>query len=68
MPGIILACFYTIYIMSRCWLTPSLAPAYDVSHMPMGAKVKAFLIHIVPLTFVVFMIIGLYIRPAFHSY
>jgi tripartite ATP-independent transporter DctM subunit len=57
-PGIILAGFYSIYIIIRCWLNPSLAPTYDVSHVLTREKVRAFLIDILPLTFVIFMVIG----------
>lgn len=58
MPGVILACFYCIYIVFRCWLNPSLAPAYEVTTVPWQEKVRALLKHIVPLAFVVFMVIG----------
>ena len=44
--------------MIRCWLNPSLAPTYDVSHVRAREKVRSFLIHILPLTFVIFMVIG----------
>ena len=57
-PGIILACFYSVYIILKCWLNPSLAPVYDVRHVPTREKVKAFFIHILPLSFVIFMVIG----------
>jgi tripartite ATP-independent transporter DctM subunit len=57
-PGIILAGFYSIYIIVRSVLNPSLAPAYDVSRVPMREKVRAFLVHILPLSFVIFMVIG----------
>jgi tripartite ATP-independent transporter DctM subunit len=57
-PGLILALFYTAYIVIRCWFNPSLAPTYDVTQVRRSEKVKAFLIHILPLTFVVFMVIG----------
>lgn len=57
-PGLILALFYATYIIFRCWLNPSLAPAYDVRHIPTREKVRSFLIYILPLTFVVFMVIG----------
>ena len=57
-PGLILALFYSTYIIFRCWLNPSLAPTYDVRQVPRSEKVRALLIHILPLTFVVFMVIG----------
>jgi len=58
MPGLILACLYALYIMIRCWINPSLAPAYNVSHVPMGEKMRNSFTHILPLSFVVFMVIG----------
>lgn len=57
-PGLILALFYATYIIVRCWLNPSLAPAYDVRHVPTREKVRTFLLYILPLTFVIFMVIG----------
>ena len=57
-PGLILALFYSTYIIVRCWLNPSLAPAYDVSHIPTREKVRAFFTYILPLSFVIFMVIG----------
>jgi tripartite ATP-independent transporter DctM subunit len=57
-PGIILAIFYSIYIMIRCRFNPSLAPTYEVSHVSARDKIRSFLIHILPLTFVIFMVIG----------
>jgi tripartite ATP-independent transporter DctM subunit len=57
-PGIILACFYSFYIILKCWLNPLLAPVYDVRHVPTREKVEAFFIHILPLSFVIFMVIG----------
>jgi len=57
-PGLILALFYSIYIIARCWFNPSLAPPYDVRQIPRRERVRAFLIYILPLTFVVFMVIG----------
>ncbi len=57
-PGLILALFYALYIIVRCWLNPSLAPAYDVRHVSTHEKVRAFMRYILPLSFVVFMVIG----------
>ncbi len=57
-PGIILACFYSIYIIVRCCLNPSLAPPYDVERVSGGEKLKTFLKDILPLSFVIFMVIG----------
>ena len=57
-PGLILACFYTIYIILRCILQPSIAPSYDVSPIPLSQKVKLSLRYVMPLMFVVFLVIG----------
>jgi len=57
-PGIILACFYSVYIIIRCWLKPSLAPVYDVRQVSTRERVRTLFIDILPLTFVIFMVIG----------
>jgi tripartite ATP-independent transporter DctM subunit len=58
LPGLILACFYVIYIIVRCKLQPSLAPSYDVSTVSFGEKVRLAVRYVLPLMLVVFLVIG----------
>jgi tripartite ATP-independent transporter DctM subunit len=57
-PGLLLAFFYTIYIVIRCKLQPSIAPSYEVPHIPFSLKVRLTLHYVVPLMLVVFSVIG----------
>lgn len=60
-PGLLLAVIMAIYIIGRCWLQPSLAPAYDVTPTPMSKKLGATVKYVLPLGFIVFMVTGLII-------
>lgn len=57
-PGILLAAVLAIYIVGRCWLQPSLAPAYELPKVPFFEKVRATVWHILPVGIVVFLVIG----------
>ena len=39
-PGIVLACLYLLYIVGRCWLQPSIAPAYDPIPVPLSERLR----------------------------
>jgi tripartite ATP-independent transporter DctM subunit len=58
LPGLILAAIFALYIIIRCRLQPNLAPTYEMTPPPLREKVSAFLRYILPLTFIVFMVIG----------
>jgi len=58
-PGLILAALYAVYIVGRCWLDPTLAPAYEVERVTWGKRVIAFAVHGLPLAFIIFMVLGL---------
>jgi len=57
-PGLLMAILYAAYIIIRCWLQPSIAPAYEVSPTPLSEKLVATVKHILPLGFIVFLVIG----------
>jgi tripartite ATP-independent transporter DctM subunit len=57
-PGLLMAIFYAAYIIIRCWLQPSIAPAYEVSHTPLSEKLSATVRYILPLGLVIFLVIG----------
>jgi tripartite ATP-independent transporter DctM subunit len=60
-PGLLMAVFYASYIIIRCLLQPSIAPAYDVPHIPLIEKLVATVRYILPLGFIIFMVIGVII-------
>jgi tripartite ATP-independent transporter DctM subunit len=57
-PGLLMAIFYAAYIIIRCWLQPSIAPAYEVSHTPLSEKLSATVRYILPLGLIIFLVIG----------
>ena len=59
MPGVVLASLYVIYIVGRCWLQPSIAPAYDPAHISFSEKMKVSITYLLPLGGVIFLVIGL---------
>ncbi len=56
--GILMAVLYAIYVIVRCWLQPSLAPAYEVPHVPLKDKLSATARYILPVGFIIFLVIG----------
>jgi tripartite ATP-independent transporter DctM subunit len=59
LPGLILATLYIGYIVIRSLLQPSLAPAYDLKAIPLSEKLKDSIRYILPLSSIVFLVIGL---------
>ena len=57
-PGLLLAAIYAAYIMVRAKLDPSAAPSYDVQTSTTREKLMGLLMYVAPLSFVVFMVIG----------
>ncbi|MEZ5751815.1 MAG: TRAP transporter large permease subunit [Paracoccaceae bacterium] len=57
-PGLLMAVLYALYIWIRCTLQPDLAPSFDVEPVPMREKLHATVIHILPLSVVVFSVVG----------
>lgn len=58
LPGIIMAVLYTFYIIGRCTFDPKVAPAFEVESVPLSEKLKATAIHILPVGFIIFMVVG----------
>lgn len=58
-PGLILASFYAIYIITRCYLQPHLAPAYDVPAVPLAKKIKDTVYYVLPLGLIIFLVVGI---------
>jgi len=57
-PGLCIATLYIIYIMGRCTFQPHIAPKYAAVAVPLSEKLRATLYHIVPLSIIIFLVIG----------
>ena len=57
-PGVVLACLYAGMIYLQLVINPAGAPAYDVDPTPWLYKLRVFSINILPMTVVVFMVVG----------
>lgn len=58
-PGILLACVYTGYIIFACWRKPSLAPSYDLSAWSVSERLKGLALYVAPTGIIVFLVLGL---------
>ncbi|MBJ6370071.1 TRAP transporter large permease [Sedimentitalea arenosa] len=61
-PGLILALFYIITIWVQTRIDPGAAPAYDVTPMPLSAKLWLLMREVVPMVGVMVVIVVLMIR------
>jgi len=59
LPGLLMAFFYGSYVVVRCWLQPHMAPTYTVDAVPLKEKLKVTAVHVLPLGFIIFLVIGL---------
>jgi len=57
-PGLVMGVLYAAYIVIRCWLQPSVAPAYQVPPVPLFKKIADLARYVLPLGLIVFSIIG----------
>ena len=57
-PGLLMASLYAIYIILRCRVQPSIAPAYDVPRIALSKKLLDTARYILPIGFIIFMVIG----------
>ncbi len=53
-----MAVLYAAYIIVRCTLQPSIAPAYEVPHTPLFEKLVATVKYILPVSFIIFLVLG----------
>lgn len=58
-PGILLAILYATYVIARCWINPSLAPAYQVATVSSSQKLVTVLMDVVPVGGIIFLVTGL---------
>jgi tripartite ATP-independent transporter DctM subunit len=59
LPGLIMACFFTIYIIGRCILQPEIAPSYEVRRLSFWKRYLPVIKYVLPLGVIVFAVIGL---------
>jgi tripartite ATP-independent transporter DctM subunit len=59
LPGLLMAVLYAGYIWGRVRLQPHLAPSFDVPDVPVAEKLRATAVNILPLSVVVFSVVGL---------
>ena len=57
-PGFMLAVLYSLYVVGRSHIRPSLAPAYEVTHHTLSEKLLDFTKYVLPLGFIFFLVLG----------
>jgi tripartite ATP-independent transporter DctM subunit len=57
-PGLLMGLLYASYIIIRCWLQPSLAPPYKVTHKTLSEKLINTVKYVFPLGIIIFLVIG----------
>jgi tripartite ATP-independent transporter DctM subunit len=57
-PGFMLAVLYSLYVIGRANISPSLAPAYEVAHHTLSEKLSEFTKYVLPLGFIFFLVLG----------
>lgn len=57
-PGALMAVLFAAYIVARCLMQPSLAPAYAVEKFSLAEKLNGTIRYILPIGIVVFLVVG----------
>jgi tripartite ATP-independent transporter DctM subunit len=57
LPGLVLACLYTLLIFVQCKLDPDAAPSYDIAYISWPARLRLLLADVVPMLLVVIGVI-----------
>jgi tripartite ATP-independent transporter DctM subunit len=58
LPGVLIGILYAAYIVTRCYLQPSIAPPYQIPHIPIAKKIIATFKNVVPIAVIIFLVIG----------
>lgn len=58
-PGMLMALLYTLYVVTRCAIRPSLAPRQSVALPPLPQRLAGLVVHVLPIGGIVFLVIGL---------
>ena len=59
-PGFMLASFYVVYVLVRCWLNPALAPTPEPDSRPLAEKLALLKGIVLPVLVVVFVLGSIY--------
>lgn len=57
-PGLMLACAFFVYVITRCALNPALAPSYELKPLTAWERIWPFLVYVVPLMALFFVVVG----------
>jgi tripartite ATP-independent transporter DctM subunit len=57
-PGLIIAFLYSSYVIIRCLVQPSLAPAYSIEHTPLSEKLLLTAKYVLPVGLIIFLVLG----------
>ena len=57
-PGLILSTVFIVYIVTRAWLDPSLAPSAEGASVRGWERWQPFFLHVVPLALIIGLVIG----------
>jgi tripartite ATP-independent transporter DctM subunit len=57
-PALILAALFFGYVIIRCWLTPRIAPPYDVAQLSWRERVRPFFKYVLPLMSLFVVVVG----------
>jgi len=60
-PGILIAINYSVNILLRVKLNPSLAPNYEVEEIGLREKLRMFMVDLFPLSGIIFLVTGIFI-------
>ncbi len=60
-PGLLMATLYAMYIILRCWMQPSVAPAYEVTLPPVSRRLIATAKYVLPAGVIIFLVTGVII-------
>lgn len=58
LPALIMASLYSLYIITRSIIDPSIAPDYEINRISPGNIFKEFLIYVLPLFSVIILVLG----------
>jgi tripartite ATP-independent transporter DctM subunit len=57
-PGILMSIFFFLYVLIRCSIDPSLAPAYEIESISRWQRWRPFLIYVMPLSLIFIVVVG----------
>lgn len=58
LPGLIMASLYSLYIITRTLVNPSIAPDYEIKKVGFANILKEFLVYVLPLFSVIILVLG----------